>query len=83
MGSGDFGVPSGDRLFVAPVLVLHYVLEHRYLPPREFVDAVLKAPPPRSSRYQWRVRRFQGLSISQDDEQRIADAIRAWVSRAR
>jgi hypothetical protein len=26
--------------YMAPVLVLHYVLEHHYLPPQEFIDAV-------------------------------------------
>src|SRR6266566_3918195 len=52
VGVGDFGVPSGPLLFVAPILVLHYVRVHRYLPPREFVDAVLVSPPPRTWRYQ-------------------------------
>jgi hypothetical protein len=26
--------------YVAPVLLHHYVVEHHYLPPQEFIDAV-------------------------------------------
>lgn len=49
--SGNFGVPSGAVLFVAPEMVAHYVEKHRYLPPPEFVTAVLAAPEPGSVDY--------------------------------
>jgi hypothetical protein len=80
-GAGDFGVPSGTLLFVAPTLILHYVEAHEYLPPLEFVRAVLKSPPPRTWRYRWLVNRFRNLPMSSEDEQRIADAVRAWTSK--
>jgi hypothetical protein len=41
-GTGEIrvvGTASGIT-YVAPVLVLHYVVAHRYLPPQEFIDAV-------------------------------------------
>jgi len=42
MGHGELWVPgAGSLVYVAPVLVAHYVEVHSYLPPQEFVDAVL------------------------------------------
>jgi hypothetical protein len=42
LGSAEIRVPaSGNRWFTAPTLILHYVLDHAYLPPAEFVEAVL------------------------------------------
>jgi hypothetical protein len=40
-GIRNFGVPSGDLLFVAPEMVVHYIEEHGYSPPAAFVEAVL------------------------------------------
>lgn len=44
-------VPAGDLLYVAPAMVVHYIDEHRYQPPSEFVAAVLNAPIPGTSGY--------------------------------
>jgi hypothetical protein len=33
-------VAEGSKVFVAPTLVIHYVVEHRYQPLSEFVEAV-------------------------------------------
>jgi len=33
-------VAENGTLFVAPTLILHYVVEHGYQPPPEFVDAL-------------------------------------------
>ena len=52
LGSTTFGVPSGDVLFVAPDMILHYVQRHEYSPPAEFVAAVLKSPLPDTEEYQ-------------------------------
>jgi hypothetical protein len=49
--SGNFGVPSGDLLYVAPEMVAHYVEAHRYAPPEGFVAAVLACPHPEASEY--------------------------------
>ncbi len=47
-GNGEIHVPTahGDIVYVAPQLVAHYVEEHRYRPPNEFVEAVLAYKPP-------------------------------------
>ncbi|HEV3255980.1 MAG TPA: hypothetical protein VG013_03800 [Gemmataceae bacterium] len=51
-GIGNFGVPSGDLLFVAPELVVHYIEQHGYSPPPDFVAAVLRSPLPDTEEYQ-------------------------------
>ncbi|MEI8380511.1 MAG: hypothetical protein WCJ09_10300 [Planctomycetota bacterium] len=51
-GIGNFGVPRGELLFVAPEMVVHYIEQHGYQPPAEFVDAVLRSPLPDTEEYQ-------------------------------
>jgi hypothetical protein len=51
-GIGNFGVPSGDLLFVAPEMVVHYIEQHGYRPPAEFVAAVIRSPLPDTEDYQ-------------------------------
>ena len=42
-GNGEIRVPGdGGVIYVAPVLVAHYVTVHRYQPPQAFIDAVLR-----------------------------------------
>jgi hypothetical protein len=41
LGSAELHVFSGPIGYAAPNLVVHYVDQHRYLPPSEFIDAVL------------------------------------------
>ena len=42
-GNGEIHVPAaaGSVVYAAPELVPHYVEEHRYLPPTEFIEAVV------------------------------------------
>jgi len=41
-GNGEVWVKSRDGItYVAPALVLHYVIGHHYAPPQGFVDAVI------------------------------------------
>jgi hypothetical protein len=51
LGNGEIFVPSGDVIYCAPSLILHYIRCHRYAPPPRFVEAVLKCPEPRSREY--------------------------------
>jgi hypothetical protein len=42
-GNGEIRVEGKyGKIYVAPMLILHYVVEHSYAPPLEFVDAVLR-----------------------------------------
>jgi len=51
-GIGNFGVPSGALLFVAPEMIVHYIEEHAYRPPAEFIEAILRSPLPNTEEYQ-------------------------------
>lgn len=40
-GNGEIRVRGKNEIiFAAPVLILHYITEHDYLPPQGFIDAV-------------------------------------------
>lgn len=45
LGSAEIWIPStgGIGVFAAPDLVYHYVVAHMYLPPQDFINAVLAA----------------------------------------
>jgi hypothetical protein len=44
-------VPGDGIVYVAPGGIVHYVEAHSYLPPREFIDAVLRCPDCSSSEF--------------------------------
>jgi hypothetical protein len=58
LGIGNFGVPKGELLFVAPEMVVHYVERHAYCPPTEFIQAVLQSPLPDTEEYRLITERF-------------------------
>jgi hypothetical protein len=41
LGNGEIVVKGAEAWYHAPVLITHYIRRHGYLPPQEFVDAVL------------------------------------------
>ncbi|GEM_PF-3208049 len=46
MGDGEIRVVGRDgAVYAAPVMIAHYIREHGYLPPRQFIDAVLEDHP--------------------------------------
>ncbi len=57
LGNTNLFIPAGDRLLVAPSLILHYIDAHEYSPPTEFCDAVLACPEMRSMDYLKMIRR--------------------------
>jgi hypothetical protein len=59
VGFGRFGVPAGDKLYCAPDLVAHYIEQHDYDPPGEFITAVMAAPSPGTDAYTDAVKRFR------------------------
>ncbi|MBQ3665050.1 MAG: hypothetical protein II919_02960 [Lachnospiraceae bacterium] len=38
-------------VYAAPDLVIHYIINHQYLPPKEFIDAVMNGPKPGGEEY--------------------------------
>jgi hypothetical protein len=47
-GEYDLRIPSpdGTKIYATSDFILHFVTKHEYLPPQEFVDAVMNAPLP-------------------------------------
>jgi hypothetical protein len=45
LGADNMFVPSGEVMYVAPTLVLHYIDVHGYRPPEEFLRAVRATDP--------------------------------------
>jgi hypothetical protein len=41
---GEIRVSAGDITFAAPVLIVHYIEDHGYLPPAEFLQAIEENP---------------------------------------
>ncbi len=39
-GTGQYLVRSEQAVYMAPALLLHYILDHHYCPPQVFIDAV-------------------------------------------
>lgn len=42
---------KNDVVYASPNLILHYIVNHRYLPPQEFINSVLSGPKPNSDDY--------------------------------
>jgi len=57
LGSAEVRVfGAADKIYAAPNLVYHYVSEHDYKMPDEFVIALMSGPPPGSDEYLERLR---------------------------
>jgi len=51
IGNGEYHVvDSSGTVFAAPTLLWHYINDHQYLPPQEFIDALLLSAEARSAR---------------------------------
>lgn len=44
-------VSTTGKIYAAPELIKHYIIDHKYLPPQEFIDAVMTGPTPGSDKY--------------------------------
>jgi len=45
LGSAEIWVPGkGNIVYCAPNLIIHYIRDHSYKPPQEFIDAVMSVP---------------------------------------
>ncbi|MCP5003375.1 MAG: hypothetical protein GY941_05400 [Planctomycetes bacterium] len=52
LGSGQIRVIYNHKIYAAPNLIYHYVIEHNYKPPDQFIEAVLNGPLPNSIEHQ-------------------------------
>jgi hypothetical protein len=44
--NGEIRVSRGGSTFAAPILIVHYIEAHRYLPPDQFLKAIEETPCP-------------------------------------
>jgi hypothetical protein len=44
-GNSNIFIPHNGKIYVCPELITHYINTHQYLPPNEFIEAVLACPP--------------------------------------
>lgn len=52
LGTAEIRIFSSEgKVYAAPTLIYHYVADHRYRPPAEFLEALLKGPRPGSEEY--------------------------------
>ena len=57
VGAGGMYVPGRHEVYVAPTLILHYILAHGYRPPPEFCSAAIRSPMPGSRDYDRHMKR--------------------------
>ena len=50
-GSDNVWIPTPSLKYVAPELTIHYIEAHCYLPPQEFISAVMACPPQASEAF--------------------------------
>ncbi len=58
LGSAEMRVSGDYKVFASPDLIYHYVTVHEYLPPKEFINAILESPLPTTKEY---MKKFQDL----------------------
>jgi len=51
LGVNNLLVPGRGKVYAVPSLIAHYIAAHRYVPPREFCDAVRDCPPQKTRAY--------------------------------
>jgi hypothetical protein len=93
-GMQNLAVPSRDLLFVAPEMVVHYIEEHRYQPPAQFVEAVLRSPLPDTidyrmltevllDRHHKTIEEMKKRSTEETAAAGLANPMRGWLNRWR
>ena len=53
LGSSEIRVIDqyDEKIYASPDLILHYIINHNYIPPKCFIEAVLYGPKPNSEHY--------------------------------
>ena len=46
------------KVYIAPDAILHYIIEHHYIPPKRFIEAVLRGPKPTTEIYKKKIQNF-------------------------
>ena len=63
LGASEIRVFGGNGvIYAAPNMLYHYIKEHSYEPPKEFINAVLYGPAPTSDEYLSLLQKFNWLA---------------------
>lgn len=62
---------TGEQKYAAPSIMLHYISEHGYCPPEEFIKAVINGPKPGSSEYQAYEERYNIESLWGESDETV------------
>jgi len=54
-------VPSTHCLYISPAMILHYVMEHNYKPPTQYMKALLVCPKQGSLKFLTMLNRFEEI----------------------
>ena len=85
-------VGKDGSVYASPYLIIHYIEKHNYLPPQEFIDAVMEGPEPDTEPYndaikmlptQWEKRKPDPNDKDYEDKMRriMIDEISQTVSK--
>ena len=55
LGSRTTFIAYKDKLYIFPDLIIHYIKDHSYLPPAEFIEAALDSTPQETVEYFMRI----------------------------
>jgi hypothetical protein len=59
LGMGEIRIfGDNEQIYAAPDMIYHYIADHNYKPPEEFLEAILTSPLPGSKTY---IEKFQHL----------------------
>lgn len=79
---GEVCVPAGPLLYVAPAMILHYIVDHHYRPPDQFIAAVMSSPLPLEPEFAAAAERFRvrhrGMEPGRIDERGWPELLRDW-----
>jgi hypothetical protein len=59
VGASNVMIPTERLIYIAPELVVHYIEDHGYRPPQEFIDAVMICPDQESPAFHARLARLE------------------------
>ncbi len=78
LGSRNVWIPTKAVIYVFPQLIVHYIKDHRYLPPQEFITAVMECPRQKTEEFFALLSRFERWK----DAQRQWDLKREWHAQS-
>lgn len=72
---------NGKQRFAAPDMIYHYITDHNYLPPFQFIEAVINGPKPYSKDYQNFTERYaeEFLWSEKNETIKISNQIESYI----